>query len=65
MACPSPLKPEQCDVLTAILQYIRDTGELIQKCKDCGLDVDQHEQRNKEQEALASSIKRVFYPLET
>jgi hypothetical protein len=63
MSCPNPLKPEDCTVLSGILQYCHDTGELIQKCKKAGLPVDELEAANNAHIEMASALKREFFPL--
>lgn len=62
MAGSSPLKDEDCDCLDRVLESVRDTAELIARCKACGLDVAKAQEENERQKALAESLKRNFFP---
>ena len=64
VACPEVLKPEQCVVLGEIQRYISDTGDLLARCKEAGLDVETFEARQQEQARLAAALKRAFFPQE-
>jgi hypothetical protein len=64
MACPNPLTPAQCEVLTAVLQHIHDTDELIAKAMRCSIPMEDEQQRQVAQRKLAADIKREFFPSE-
>lgn len=57
--------PEALTVLNRVISACSETRELIQKCKNCGIDVDKEERRNAEQLAFAQKLKREFYPTAT
>lgn len=62
MPCPNPLDPSVCTVLNQALQYILETQELAQKCKKCGLPVEDYEAKLEQQRQFAESVKREFFP---
>ena len=56
------LNANQCDCLDKVLQSIAYTRELINKCKDCGLDMDRMDAELEMQKKLAEGLKRNFAP---
>lgn len=65
MACPNPLRPEDCETLNRALQAIHDTKELIAKCKECGIPVDDQESTNNSMHETVTKVKRAFFPHNT
>lgn len=57
-----PLDKRHLDKLNNVIQGCARTGELIERCKNCGLDVEQAERENNEQRRIAEGIKRNFFP---
>ncbi len=63
MAKPiNPLKDEDCDCLDRVLESVAATRAFLDKCKNCGLPMDQAIAQNEEQGKLAAAIKREFFP---
>lgn len=58
----SPLNAEHLERLNKVLESCAETKEYLEKCVDCGLDVDQEQVANAQQEAIAQAIKRNFFP---
>jgi hypothetical protein len=56
------LNENQCQCLDKVLQSIAYTRELINKCKDCGLDMDRMDAELEMQKKLAEGLKRNFAP---
>jgi hypothetical protein len=57
-----PLNSDHLAILNNVLQSIPTTQDLIGKCKQCGLDVEQAEQMTNAAHTLATNLKRVFFP---
>lgn len=62
MAATSPLKPEDCTTLNGVLQHCFNTADLIEKCKNCGLPVEEMEAINNSHIEMAKNLKAQFFP---
>lgn len=62
MAVQSPLKPDDCTNLNGCLQHAVGTSELIEKCKKCGMPVEEYEAINNAHKDMATNIKAQFFP---
>ncbi len=58
----APLTDEHCECLNQVLASISQTRELVQRCKNCGLDVSRAEEEINSQEDLAKKLKAEFFP---
>jgi hypothetical protein len=65
----SPSKPilddKHCDSCTEVLSRVPVIQSLLDKCKECGLDVTEFQQQLDSQKAMASAIKANFFPHRT
>jgi hypothetical protein len=65
----SPAKPiledKHCDACNEVLQAIPKIQELLDRCKSCGLDVTEFQAQLDNQNAMATAIKREFFPQRT
>lgn len=62
MPCPNPLTPEQCHVLTRVIQHLHDTRELINKIQSCGIDLPDKLGNNAAQMELSVALRNAFFP---
>lgn len=58
----SPLTQEQCDCLTRAIQSTTTTREFLERCKRCGLPVDELLADNERQRSLCERLKAEFFP---
>lgn len=58
----SPLTQEQCDCLTKAIQSASSTREFLEKCKRCGLPVDELIADNERQRQMCERLKAEFFP---
>jgi hypothetical protein len=58
----NPLRPDDCTVLNGCLQKAAGTAQIIAKCKDCGLPVEEYEALNNQHIELAQKLKANFFP---
>lgn len=58
----NPLTGEHCSILDRVLLSTAETADLIRRCKECGLPVDDAEQQNTAQREIARRIKASFFP---
>ncbi|MGH9459887.1 MAG: hypothetical protein ACRD1X_01625 [Vicinamibacteria bacterium] len=56
------LRDDHLEALNRCLKSCAETGEFLQRCKSCFIDVDQEIQRNDEQKKIAEAIKAQFFP---
>lgn len=57
-----PLTQEHCDCLTKAIQSSANTREFLERCKRCGLPVDDLIADNERQRQLCERIKAEFFP---
>ena len=58
----NPLNHTHCDCLNKVLESIPQALQLVQACKDCGLDVSEFEQQFQQQLEMAQKLKAKFFP---
>jgi hypothetical protein len=58
----NPLKDEHCDVLNRCLEMNAECGELLDKLEKAGLDVSAFKEECAAKHALATNLKRTFFP---
>lgn len=58
----NPLNDDHCRCADTILQSAAITADLINKCRDCGLDVEEAQRQNDDQREFARKIKANFFP---
>lgn len=56
------LTEDHRNLLTRLLKECAATNEILQKCRDCHLDVDKELQQNREQQAIATELLKKFFP---
>jgi hypothetical protein len=57
-----PLKQEDYQAMCAVGDICAQAIPVLEKCKDCGLPVDQEIQILKDRQKFAQAIKRNFFP---
>lgn len=62
MALTHPLTQDHCDVLTTCLRKYQEVRELLQACRDCGLDTGQLDGWLAAQDDQATKLKKTFFP---
>lgn len=59
----NPLKPEDCAVCTGVLRSALNLREVIDKCKACGMSVEEYESLNNAHIEMAQNLKKQFFPM--
>jgi hypothetical protein len=65
MAANNPLSQDHLKYLNDVLRSIPQARDLANKCKDCGLPVDEFLSQLDEQQTMATKLKSNFFPNES